>query len=111
MIQRFLLIASLAILCPILCCAQMFTTRLYTTADGLSDNYVFNTYQDSYGYLWVGTSNGLSRFDGKTFVHYGIQQGLPSMLVDVIYEDHRHRLWIGTRGGIAELRGDHCYTY
>ena len=111
MTKRLLLIACLAIIFPAICQAQLFATRLYTTADGLSDNYVFSIYQDSYGYLWVGTANGLNRFDGKTFVHFGIQQGLPSMLVDVIYEDHRHRLWIGTRGGIAELRGDHCYTY
>lgn len=91
--------------------AQDFSTKLYTTADGLSDNYIFSIYQDSYGYLWIGTANGLNRFDGKQFLTYGIQQGLPSMLVDRIYEDHHHRLWIGTRNGIAELKGDSCYTY
>ena len=90
---------------------QSFTTHLYTTADGLSDNYIFSVYQDSYGYLWIGTANGLNRFDGKHFTNYGLQQGLPSMKVDRIYEDGRHRLWIGTRAGIAELKGDSCYVY
>ncbi|MES2773308.1 MAG: two-component regulator propeller domain-containing protein [Bacteroidota bacterium] len=90
---------------------QSFTTRLYTTADGLSDNYIFRIYQDSYGYLWVGTANGLNRFDGKRFLNFGLRQGLPSLYVDVIYEDRNHRLWIGTRKGVAELKGDSCYTY
>jgi ligand-binding sensor domain-containing protein/two-component sensor histidine kinase len=91
--------------------SQSFSSRLYTTADGLSDNYIFSIYQDSYGYLWIGTANGLNRYDGKKFANFGIQQGLPSMLVDRIYEDHHKRLWIGTRAGIAELKGDTCYSY
>jgi ligand-binding sensor domain-containing protein len=91
--------------------AQPFTTRLYTTSDGLSDNYILSVYQDSYGYMWIGTANGLSRFDGKRFTTFGVQQGLPSVLVDRMYEDRHHRFWIGTRSGIAELKGDTCYTY
>jgi len=91
--------------------AQPFATRLYTTADGLSDNYIFTVYQDSHGYLWIGTSNGFNRFDGKRFVSYGIQQGLPSMAATSVYEDSRHRLWIGTKAGMAELKGDSCYVY
>jgi ligand-binding sensor domain-containing protein len=90
---------------------QSFTTRLYTTADGLSDNYIYCIFQDSYGYIWAGTTNGLNRFDGKHFTSYGLKQGLPSLSIDKIYEDHHHRLWIGTRSGIAELKGDSCYTY
>jgi len=90
---------------------QNFATHLYTTADGLSDNYILSVYQDSYGYLWIGTANGLNRFDGKRFINFGLAQGLPSLSVDKIYEDHNHRLWIGTRNGIAELKGDSCYSY
>jgi ligand-binding sensor domain-containing protein len=93
------------------CHAQSFTTRLYTTADGLTDNYILCVYQDSYGYLWIGTVNGLNRFDGKNFINFRVRQGLPSPYVDQVYEDHLHRLWIGTRAGLAELRGDSCYAY
>jgi len=91
--------------------AQSFTTKTYTTADGLSDNCIFCVYQDSYGYLWIGTQNGLNRFDGKRFRNFGLKNGLPSLSVDRIYEDIEHRLWIGTRRGIAELKGDSCYSY
>ncbi len=91
--------------------SQSFTTRLYTTADGLSDNYILSVYQDSYGYIWTGTPNGLNRFDGKRFINYGLKQGLPSLFVDRVYEDHSHRLWIGTRAGIVELKGDSCHSY
>ncbi|MEO7263722.1 MAG: two-component regulator propeller domain-containing protein, partial [Ferruginibacter sp.] len=91
--------------------SQSFNTRLYTTADGLSDNFIFSIYQDSYGYLWVGTANGLNRFDGKEFINFGLRHGLPSLAVDRVYEDYHHRLWLGTRAGMAELKGDSCYTY
>jgi ligand-binding sensor domain-containing protein len=88
---------------------QPFSTTLFTTKDGLPSNYIFNIYQDHLGYLWAGTSNGLSRFDGVDFKNYNVSQGLPSVFVDRIYEDIQERLWIGTRGGICELRGDSCH--
>ena len=109
-IKRFVLSAFIGLL-PAGTAAQSFSTRLYTTADGLTDNYIFTVYQDSYGYIWIGTANGLNRFDGKKFTNYGLKQGLPSASVDRVYEDQQHRLWLGTRKGIAELRGDSCYTY
>ena len=105
-------LVSLALLQPAgLLFSQPYNTHLYTTADGLPDNYIFSIKQDSYGYLWICTANGLSRFDGKRFVSYGLKNGLPSLYVDNVYEDHNHRLWIGTRKGMAELKSDSCYTY
>ncbi len=90
---------------------QPFSSRLYTIEDGLPDNYIFGINQDSFGYLWISTTNGISRFDGKQFKNYGLTNGLPSLQVDQIYEDKLHRLWIGTRRGVAEMKGDSCYTY
>ena len=40
----------------------------YTVKDGLSDNYITCMQQDDQGYLWVGTDNGLNRFDGNIFI-------------------------------------------
>jgi len=91
--------------------AQHFYTQKYTANDGLADSYVLHTYQDSQGFLWVGTYNGLSRFDGTAFINYGYAAGLPNLTVDVIYEDRSGRIWIGTRKGIAGIRGMRCLSY
>src|SRR5438552_10060251 len=68
-------------------------------------------YQDSYGFMWIATFNGLSRFDGKQFVNYGYESGLPNIIIDAIYEDKQHRLWVGTRSGMAQVKGKRCVVY
>ncbi|GGB06103.1 sensor histidine kinase [Puia dinghuensis] len=90
---------------------QHFYLHKYTANDGLPDSYVLQIYQDRQGFLWVGTANGLSRFDGREFVNYGYAAGLPNLTVDCIYEDHNQRIWVGTRNGIAEIKGRKCITY
>lgn len=47
----------------------------YTFRDGLSDDYATCLYQDAWGYIWIGTKNGLNRFDGHAFQKY--YQGYP----------------------------------
>ena len=42
----------------------------YGPKDGLSNNYVSGLEQDAAGFMWIGTHNGLNRFDGKTFKHF-----------------------------------------
>ncbi|MBL7740757.1 MAG: histidine kinase [Chitinophagaceae bacterium] len=42
----------------------------YSVKDGLSDNYVYSIQQDDLGYLWIGTENGLNRFDGHSFRNF-----------------------------------------
>ncbi|TMI80219.1 MAG: hypothetical protein E6H10_14100, partial [Bacteroidetes bacterium] len=59
--------------------AQDFHIKTYTSKDGLSSSYILSTYQDKLGYLWIGTPNGLNRFDGKYFVNYGFNEGLPDV--------------------------------
>jgi ligand-binding sensor domain-containing protein/anti-sigma regulatory factor (Ser/Thr protein kinase) len=91
--------------------AQHFYIEKYTANDGLADSYVLHTYQDSQGFLWVGTYNGLSRFDGTSFINYGYAAGLPNLTIDVIYEDHSGRIWVGTRNGIAGIRDRRCLSF
>jgi ligand-binding sensor domain-containing protein len=80
-------------------------------SDGLPASYIFKVYQDSYGFIWASTFNGLSRFDGKEFINYGYENGMPNLIADAIYEDHLNRLWIGTRNGMAEIKGKRCLVY
>ena len=73
---------------------------------GLSNNTITCLFQDSKGFIWIGTEDGLSRYDGYTFRRYAHdQENLASLShnnIQVIYEDSADSgkvLWIGTKGG------------
>lgn len=71
--------------------------------NGLSENNVKAIAQDSYGFMWFGTKNGLDRYDGKyikTFNVYDAVTGRNDRNVAAIQEDDNKRLWIGTDTGI-----------
>lgn len=78
-----------------------------TIEDGLPQNTVFRILQDSRGFLWVGTENGLCRYDGYSFKPYQNDPEDPSSLshnrVYVICEDRSGTLWIGTDGGLNKF--------
>jgi len=71
--------------------------------EGLSQSVVNVITQDSTGFLWVGTDDGLNRFDGYTFKVYKPNADDPQSLSDRtitdIVEDQQGNLWIGTRQG------------
>lgn len=68
--------------------------------NGLSQGMVFCMFQDSRGFMWFGTKEGLNRYDGHDFLVYRKQPGnvasLPDNYVQAITEDRRGRLWLGT---------------
>ncbi|MEO1516302.1 MAG: two-component regulator propeller domain-containing protein [Bacteroidota bacterium] len=66
----------------------------FTIADGLASTSVYCAFQDSKGYLWFGTSAGVSRFDGKEFVNYGQADGMSSPFVYRMAEDRKGRIWM-----------------
>lgn len=72
--------------------------------DGLSHNTVFSILQDRYGYLWIGTSDGLNRYDGYTYTVYrrvpGESTSLSNSTVKALLEDREGVLWVGTDGGL-----------
>ncbi|MBX2817885.1 MAG: hypothetical protein KTR24_17900, partial [Saprospiraceae bacterium] len=74
--------------------------KQYTTMDGLLSNVVNDIIQDSYGFVWVGTSKGLCRFDGSNFVQYqdlGTGQDTMSFHVSKLLLDSRGNLWVATQ--------------
>lgn len=79
---------------------------VYTSAAGLPSDSVTTIFRDSRGFLWLGTLDGLSRFDGELFVNYTVDDGLPDRMIWSIAEDKRGALWIGTDGGAARLSAD-----
>jgi ligand-binding sensor domain-containing protein/signal transduction histidine kinase len=76
----------------------------YGAADGLASTRVTSLLQDSRGYLWIGTFEGLCRFDGTEFVRFGPRDGLGSLTVWSIAEDHAGRVWAATNAGISVQR-------
>jgi len=88
-----------------------FSLKKYTVKDGLPDNYIFRIFQDSRNFLWIGSQNGISRFDGKNFINYGFANKLPGLGTDFIYEDDTHQIWAGTRLGAAVLKGNSFHEY
>jgi len=87
------------------------TTRLYTVNDGLPVSTIYHIRQDKFGYLWVGTPNGLSRFDGRQFVNFDLADGLPSMRIGGVFQDSHDRFWVSTRNGMCQLLGNRFKVY
>src|ERR1700742_3496169 len=72
-------------------------------AQGLSQSNVICTLQDSRGFMWFGTREGLNKFDGYSFNVYknklGDDNSLSNNMINAIAEDEKGYLWIGTWGG------------
>ncbi len=91
------------LLAPALLEAHRLPIRTYTTADGLARDFVLSIEQDSHGFLWFGTAEGLSRFDGYQFTNYQTEQGLPSNVVKAVLETRRGVYWVATAGGLCRF--------
>lgn len=72
---------------------QIAGIRHYTISDGIAGMNTYMCFQDSKGYIWIATSEGVSRFDGTTFANFTRKEGLPDNDILRIYEDPFQRIW------------------
>ncbi len=77
--------------------------NVYGTEQGLPSDWVHTVLQTSDGFLWIGTHNGLARFDGVKFISYQ-RPKLPANDCRALLESRDGTLWIGTTGGLAKYR-------
>jgi ligand-binding sensor domain-containing protein/serine phosphatase RsbU (regulator of sigma subunit) len=79
----------------------------YSIKEGLSEQKVYTLLQDSKDYIWLGTANGLSRFDGKNFINFTSRDSLALGGVQTIFEDTLGYIWFGhlKPGGISRYNG------
>jgi signal transduction histidine kinase/ligand-binding sensor domain-containing protein/ActR/RegA family two-component response regulator len=90
-----------------------FLIDTWETQQGLPDNSATSIAQDPLGYLWIGTFNGLVRFDGVSFTVYdpSTVSALPSSGIVNLHVDRSGRLWVSTLKGMAARQGNQWTTY
>lgn len=90
-----------------LCAQATFKFQKLSITDGLSQNSVTTVFQDSYGFIWLGTHDGLNRYDGYDFKHYrhGDDDSLTiaDTFVLAVDEDVNGNIWFGDRLGFHFL--------
>lgn len=106
MLSRFLLhIVFLS--CPLSLLSQQTNIHFekFTRTNGLSDNSTSSIIQDSRGFLWIGGSNGVNRYDGRFFKKYSLlgNNGLTDLSVMCLAEDADGNIWMGTQNGLNRL--------
>jgi diguanylate cyclase (GGDEF)-like protein len=105
-LQFLLLFASSALALDPGRAITQYIQSSWNTESGLPQNSVHAIAQTPNGYLWLGTEEGLTRFDGVEFTTYnhGNTPALPSDYVQALAVGRDGALWIGTDSGLAEFR-------
>ena len=84
--------------------AQRYSFREYT--QGLGNLNIASLTQDRTGFLWVGTQNGLYRYDGSQFQSFGAAQGLPDRVIQDLYVGMDGTLWVASSTGFFYQQKD-----
>ncbi|HLK68639.1 MAG TPA: two-component regulator propeller domain-containing protein [Bryobacteraceae bacterium] len=93
---------GLLLIAPALLLGERVPVRVFTVADGLaSDGAILHILQSADGFLWISTSEGISRFDGAQFRNYGVADGLSSRFVNVAAQTREGTIWFGMTTGVA----------
>ncbi len=95
--------ALLAIATPV--AAQQYVFRAWRQADGLKNLGLRSLATDCHGFVWVATENGVFRFLGSGFEHFGPDQGITELGIQEIATDRACNVWVGTTHNFYRFDG------
>ncbi|MBN2742775.1 MAG: hypothetical protein JXR39_02670 [Marinilabiliaceae bacterium] len=89
---------------------QEILFRHIKTENGLTNDMIHCVVQDTHGYVWIGTDEGLNRYDGyecDQFEHNRFdEKSLIDNAIVCLYTDSKHRLWVGTLNGLCRFNSE-----
>ncbi len=101
------LITFVLIVLGMMAMAQNLRFQHITSTEGLGENAVTCLFEDRVGYLWIGTENGLFRYDGHHLRPWTASDGMVGSDVSALLEDADGGIWVATRkGGVTRISAD-----
>ena len=109
--NKFVHLIIICLLIQINSQAQIPGLTQFTTNNGLASNTVYDTTQDSDGFMWFATDYGVSKFDGLTFKNFTISDGLPGNEILSFFKDSKDRIWmIAFNGSIGYIKNGKLFN-
>lgn len=102
-ISALLFLFAIILICLTSIDAERLPIKTYTVADGLLRDNAAKIKQDSHGFLWFCTDEGVSRFDGYAFTNFTVDDGLPDRNVNDFLETTNGTIYLATDKGLARL--------
>lgn len=91
--KKWLFLVYISLFFCLISKAQTLQFKNFNTSDGLLSATIYDIFQDSKGFIWLPTINGVNRFDGKTFESFTTENGLADIEILEIREDSKGRIW------------------
>ena len=108
--NRLVLFLLISISIPLIAQIKPVKFDRLSTKDGLSQNRVYSIVQDKFGFIWIGTEDGLNRYDGYEFKVYknipGDSTSLITNFVLTLCAAKNGNIWIGGDHGLSEFNYD-----
>jgi len=83
---------------------QSYQFSKYSIEEGLPQQYIYSLNQDDHGFIWVGTGDGISKFDGIEFQNYTTADGLAENFITCSAQRQKDIIWLGhNKGGISRI--------